>query len=295
MNKFYRGAMLILISASSFALMPIFTVYAYRGSANVITVLFLRFVLAALIFFIYIAIKMDKIIITKSILRASLLLGAVLYTLQSSLYFESVKYISTSLQALLFYTYPIFVTLLSFIVNKERPNMQLIASIALSILGLCLVLGTSFKAVNCLGAVLALGASAVYSVYMIISNRIIKNSSPVITSAFVTLSASFAFLIIGLSTDTLVFTFDRSAWLPISGIIVFSTVISIFTLFRGMELLGSARAAILSMVEPLVTIVMSCILFHDNLGPWQWFGGIMVLTGALMVVITKQKGQCTAE
>lgn len=295
MNKLYRGAVLILISASSFALMPILAVYAYRGSANVNTVLFLRFALAALIFFIYIAVKMDKITLNKSTLRASLLLGAVLYTLQSSLYFESVKYIPTSLQALLFYTYPIFVTLLSFAVEKERPDIKLIASIALSIFGLCLVLGTSFKTINYLGAILALGAAAVYSIYMIISNRIIKNSSPVITSAFVTLFAAFAFLIIGLSTDTLVFTFDKSAWLPILGIVLFSTVISIFTLFRGMELLGSARAAILSMVEPLVTIIISCILFQDKLGPWQWFGGIMVLTGALMVVISRQKGRQSIE
>jgi drug/metabolite transporter (DMT)-like permease len=110
-------------------------------------------------------------------------------------------------------------------------------------------------------------------------------------SAFVTLSASVMYLIIGLSTNTLVFTFDKSAWLPILGIVLFSTVLSLVTLFGGIKLLGPARAAILSMVEPLVTIVISCLLFHDKLGPWQWFGGAMVLTGALLVVISKQNGQ----
>lgn len=290
MNKLYRGAILILISASCYALMPIFAVYAYRGGTNVSTLLFLRFALAAIIFFIYIFTRIDKITFNRSGVRSSLLLGAVLLTLQSILYFESLKYIPTSLQALLFYTYPIFVTLLSFIVYKERPNIRLIASIALSMFGLGLVLGTSFETINFLGALLVLGAAAVYSVYMTVSNHIVKNTTPVVMSAFVTLSASVMLLIIGLSTNTLVFTFDKSAWLPILGIVLFSTLISLVTLFRGIELLGPARAAILSMVEPLVTIIISCILFHDKLDPWQWLGGIMVLGGALMIVISKQKG-----
>jgi drug/metabolite transporter (DMT)-like permease len=172
MNQLYRGAILILISASSFALMPIFAVYAYRGGTTVSTLLFLRFSLAAIIFFIYILTQIKKITFNRSGVRSSLFLGAVLLTLQSILYFESLKYIPTSLQALLFYTYPIFVTLLSFLIYKERPSIRLTASIALSIFGLCLVLGTSFETINFLGALMALGAAAVYSVYMTISNHI---------------------------------------------------------------------------------------------------------------------------
>lgn len=288
MTKFYSGVILILISACSFALMPIFALYAYQGNANVNTILFLRFALATIIFFIYIAFRVDKIVISRSLLRSLLLIGGVLYTLQSTLYFESVKYIPTSLQALLFYTYPIFVALLSFIIDRKWPNKKLIASIGVSIAGLCLVLGTSFHRLNLLGALLAVGTAVVYSVYIIMSNRVIKDSSPVITSAFITLAASFAFLIMGLSTNTLTFTFARSAWLPILGIVVFSTAIAILTLFRGMELLGSTRAAVLSMVEPLATIAFSSILFHDQLNLLQWVGGILVLAGAVMVVISKE-------
>jgi len=289
LNKFYCGVILILISACSFALMPIFALYAYQGNATVNTILFLRFALAAIIFFIYIAIKVEKVVISRSLFRSLLFIGGILYTLQSSLYFESVKYISTSLQALLFYTYPIFVALLSFLIDIERPNSKLIASIAISVFGLFLVLGTSFKMLNFLGTFLALGAAAVYSVYIIISNRVTKDISPVVTSAFITLSSAFAFLIMGLSTNSLTFSFARSAWLPILGIVLFSTVISIFTLFRGMELLGSTRAAILSMIEPLTTIALSSMLFHDRLTPLQWLGGILVLVGAVMVVISKEQ------
>ncbi len=289
MNKFYCGVILILISACSFALMPIFALYAYQGNAPVNTILFLRFALAAIIFFIYTAVKVEKIVISRSLLRSLLFIGGILYTLQASLYFESVKFIPTSLQALLFYTYPIFVALLSFIIDRERPNKKLIASIAISVAGLALVLGTSFKMLNLPGTLFALGAAAVYSVYIIISTRVIKDSSPIISSAFITLFASFAFLIMGLSTNTLTFSFARSAWFPILGIVLFSTVISIFTLFRGMELLGSTRAAILSMVEPLATIAFSSMLFHDRLSPLQWLGGILVLLGAVMVAISQEQ------
>ncbi|MEN6326549.1 MAG: DMT family transporter [Syntrophomonas sp.] len=289
MRKSYQGIILVLISACSFAMMPIFAVYAYQGKANVTTVLFLRFGLAALIFFIYMAIKTDKIIISRSHLRSLLFIGGILYTLQASLYFESVKYIPTSLQALLFYVYPIFVAILSSVVDRERPTKNLIVSIFISLIGLSLVLGTSFKMLNSSGTLLAIGAAAVYAVYIIISSRITRDGSPVVNSAFITLSAAFAFLVMGLSSNSLSFSFNKAAWLPILGIVLFSTVISIFTLLRGLALLGSTKSAILSMVEPLATILFSSILFHDSLSHLQWLGGVMVLSGAAMVVSAKEK------
>lgn len=289
MNKYYQGIILILISACSFAMMPILAVYAYQGKVSVNTVLFLRFGLAALIFFIYMAIKTDKIVITRSHLRSLLFIGGILYTLQASLYFESVKYIPTSIQALLFYVYPIFVAVLSFLVDRERPALKIIASIFISLIGLCLVLGTSFNMLNIWGAFLAIGAAAVYAVYIIISSRITRDGSPIVNSAFITLSAAFAFLVMGLAGNSLSFSFNKAAWLPILGIVLFSTVISIFTFLRGLALLGSTKAAILSMVEPLATIVFSSIVFHDTLSPLQWLGGIMVLLGAVMVIIATDK------
>lgn len=284
MNQNYKGILLIVISAACFALMPIFAVFAYQGKASMATILFLRFALAAGLLFIYLVWKKQSLFIDLRALFNLILIGGVLYTLQSSLYFASVKYIAVSLQALLFYTYPIFVAILATVVYKEKISSGLLLSISISLLGMALVIGTSFDNINLLGASLALGAAAVYSLYINLSNNLIRNISSDLATAYISLFAAIAFLLAGTLSNSLDFNFQPSAWWPIIGIAFFSTTIAILTFFRGLELLGSTRSAIISIIEPVITIAFSSLLFHDKLSCLQWVGGILVLTGAYIVV-----------
>lgn len=284
MNQYYKGVLLVVISAASFALMPIFAVIAYKGSANYITILFLRFGLAAVLLFSYLAWKKRLVAVDRQVLFKLMIIGGILYTLQSSFYFASVKYINVSLQAMLFYTYPIFVTILATILFKESFTRILMLSICVSLAGMVLVLGTSFENINLLGAFLALGAALVYSLYINLANRLIRNTPSDLATAYICLFSALAFCLIGSLTHNLNFDFSPSAWWPIIAIAFFSTTVSIVTLFRGMEILGSTRAAIISIIEPVITITISSLLFHDKLGGLQWIGGCLVLAGAYLVV-----------
>ncbi|MGS0765093.1 DMT family transporter [Syntrophomonas curvata] len=289
MNRYRTGVLLVLISASSFALMPILAVYAYKGEADLYTVLFLRFALASLLLFAYLFYRKKPVAVKLPLLLKLVFIGAVLYTLQSSLYFASVKYIPVSLQALFFYTYPVFVAIIAIVIYKERLNLRLVTAIAVALTGMCLVIGTSFHNINLPGAFLALGAAVVYAIYLNLSNRVLKEVLPDVATAYISLSATAAFLVMGSITHSLNFSFQPAAWFPIVGIALFSTAIAILTLFRGMELLGSTRASILSIVEPLVTITISSLLFHDRLSAAQWVGGLLVLAGAFIVI--QSRGQ----
>lgn len=284
MNRNYKGILLIVISAACFALMPIFAVFAYKGNASMATVLFLRFALAAVLLFVYLAWKKQRLLIDRHTLFNLFLMGGVFYTMQSGLYFASVKYIAVSLQALLFYTYPIFVAVLATVVYKEKISRSLLVSICISLLGMALVIGTSFDNINVLGASLALGAAAVYSLYINLGNRLICNLPSDLATAYISLFAAIAFLLAGTFTNSLDFHFRPSAWWPIIGIAFFSTTIAIVAFFRGLALLGSTRSAIISIIEPVITIALSSLLFHDKLSCLQWAGGVLVLTGAYIVV-----------
>lgn len=271
--------------------MPIFALYAYQGEVNVSTLLLLRFSLAAIIFFTYLKISRVKARITKSQLLSLFLLGGVLYTLQSSFYFSSLQYIPASLTALLLYTYPAFVALLSFIFDKEKLGTRMIGSIAISLAGLTMVLGTSFGEINLFGMLLALAAAITYSFYILLGNRVVRELPPPVTSAYVALFAALSFATIGTVTDGISFDFKPVAWAAILGVVLFSTLLAMFFFFRGLELIGSTKASILSTIEPLVTIGFSALLFHEWLTPLQAIGGIAVLIGAMLVVFVKNRVQ----
>lgn len=289
MNPYYKGVALVLLSALGFGLLPIFTIFAYREGANVITLLFLRFLLASAVLFAYLWRCGIKIKVSKRQLGMLFLLGSVLYTAQSSCYFSSVRYIPASLTALLLYTYPIFVALLSAVIDKEKLSGSNILAIALSTAGLTLVLGAAPAGLNLLGVALALGAAVVYSTYIVIGNRVVKTVSPVMTSAFVALFAAGSFSLAGLVTGSFEFNLTLTAWLSLLGIVAFATIMAMLCFFRGLDLIGPTKASILSMMEPLITFAFSAMFFGDRLGLLQLAGGIAVLAGATLVIVSRKQ------
>ncbi|MEW6244504.1 MAG: DMT family transporter [Bacillota bacterium] len=289
MSRFYVGVFFALASAAGFGLMPIFGLYAYVYNLGINTILFLRFAFAALVFFVYTFMRIkDGFLLSRFQFLALFLLGGILYTAQAAFYFLAIRFIPASLTALLIYTYPILVTILSAAVEKEKPSRQIIASICVAFAGLILVLGTSFRSIDIRGVLSAFGAATVYSVYIVLGNRVVKELHPVVMSAFVSLFASLSFLCMGLVTSTLDFGFHPRAWLPIAGIIVFSTLLAVFGFFRSLELIGSTRASILSMIEPLVTVGFAALLFSERLSLTQLLGGAGVLAGAMMLVLAQR-------
>jgi drug/metabolite transporter (DMT)-like permease len=291
MNNFYKGAVLSLLSALGFGLLPIFALFAYQGNISVTTLLLIRFSLTAVLLFIYVFIKFKRISLTKKDWLALLILGGICYTLQSRLYFTSVKYISSSLAVLLLYTYPIIVTALSFFLDKEKITMKMGVSLSISFAGLIMILGTSIGKVNGLGILMALGASFIYSTYIILGNRILKRMPPLVASAFIALFSAIGILILGSFTDGISFRFETTVWFPIVGLVLFSTVLAMLFFFRGMELLGPAKASIISMIEPVFTAIFSTILLSDHLTIFQLIGGAIVLTGSIFVIWSREQNK----
>jgi drug/metabolite transporter (DMT)-like permease len=283
------GYLHIILSATSFALIPIFAIYAYDSGVSTTTLLFLRFTIASIIFFGYIFLKIKNWKITKKQIGYLILLGGILYTIQSTFYFTSVKYIPASLAALLLYLYPIFVAILSFFVNKEKPTVKIIIAITLSLVGIILVLGAPKGQISPIGIFFASGAAVVYSIYILIGDRVTKQLSPIITCAFITLFSAFSLLIGGTFTHTISFQFGNTGWIMALCVAFFCSVVAMFTFFAGMNIIGPTKASILSMIEPVVTFILSAILFHEKMTALQLVGGIIVLLGAILVVLAREK------
>lgn len=289
MNQYHKGVALVFLSALGFSLLPIFAIFAYREGAGVLTLLFLRFTLAALFLFAYLGLKKQSAAVSRRQLALLFALGGVLYSAQSSLFFGSLHYIPASMTSLMLYTYPLFVALLAAVVDKERLTVQNLLAIALSMTGLVFVLGASAEAVNATGVLMALGAAVIYSAYLVIGTRVVRELSPLVTTAYVASFAAFSMLIAGGAGGSLNFALTPTAWLAVAGIVAFATIMAMLTLFRGLELIGPTRASILSMLEPLLTFAFSALLFGDRFTALQLAGGAAVLAGAAMVVLSRAK------
>jgi drug/metabolite transporter (DMT)-like permease len=275
------GLLLTALSALGFSTLPIFGIFAYRFGANVTTLLGLRFALAAVLLWALL-LASRRALPDRRTGWQLLLMGGAGYTTMSFLYLSSVEgdRLSPSLAALLLYTYPAIVALLARFFDQDRLRPAQYAALAVTLLGVALVLlsaddGARFTPA---GAALALGAALVYGVYIVFGSRVTRKTSPLAATTYVSTAAAAVFLGYGALSGQLVLP-SPPGWWAIAGTAIFSTVLAVLLFFAGIERLGPSRASIISTLEPVGTALLAAVLLGDRLTPLQLGGGALVLGG----------------
>lgn len=277
------GTALTVVSALGFSTLPIFGMLAYRAGANVITLLAIRFAMAALLLWAYVLLTRQRLPDLRTGLQL-LIMGGVGYTTMSVLYLSAVadNRLSPAMAALLLYTYPAIVAVLAWRFDRHPLTGRQTVALLLTLAGVGLVLVTpgGGAAFTWTGALLALGAALVYSTYILFGSRVSVKSSPTVVTAFVSTAAAAVFLAWGGLSGQLV-GMAPTGWLAAGGTAVFATVVAVLLFFAGIEHLGPSRASVISTLEPVGTAILSAAVFHERLGSWQIAGGLLVLAGII--------------
>ena len=284
------GAALCLLSAAGFGCMAIFGKLAYDEGVDVWGLLLVRFGLAALVLGAVAALRGATRGLAPRAVAAGLMMGAVGYATQAGLYFLALERMDASLLSLLLYTFPAMVTLAALMIGRERPTPQRLAALAIASAGTALVLaGAGTGALDPLGTVLALCAAFAYTVYILTGDRVVADVPPLALSALVCAGATATFLVISLARGGPELAFGAEAWVWLGAIALVSTVAAIIMFFAGLARVGPSTAAILSTVEPVVTVALAAAAFGEVLTAVQLLGGALVLASVVVLnVRTRQ-------
>lgn len=277
--KRLTGILLIAISAASFGTLAIFGRFAYDNGMDVFTVLFLRFGLAASFMTLLLILRKEPY--PRGRILAQLIgMGAVGYVGQSFLYMTAIQYASAGLVALLLYLYPFFVAVLSMIFLSEKLTRTKTLALVLALTGAALTVGPVSG--QFIGAVMAVVAALIYSIYIIVGTNVMKHVSPVQSSAVIFFSAGAVYGMLTFANGAH-FPASPSGWLVILGIIFISTIIPVTTFLAGLDRIGPTNAAMLSTIEPIVTVLLATWLFGDQLQPIVLVGGGLILTAVVLL------------
>lgn len=277
--KRLTGILLIAISAASFGTLAIFGRFAYNNGMDVFTVLFLRFGLAASFMTLLLILRKEPY--PRGRILAQLIgMGAVGYVGQSFLYMTAIQYASAGLVALLLYLYPFFVAVLSMIFLNEKLTRTKTIALVLALTGAALTVGPVSG--QFIGALMAVVAALIYSIYIIVGTNVMKHVSPVQSSAVIFTSAGAVYGMLTFANGPN-FPTSSSGWLVILGIIFISTIIPVTTFLAGLDRIGPTNAAMLSTIEPIVTVLLATWLFGDQLLPIVLIGGGLILTAVVLL------------
>ena len=273
------GIILIAISAASFGTLAIFGRYAYNDGMNIYTVLFLRFGVSASFMTVILLLRKEHFPRGK-ILAQLVGMGALGYVGQSFMYMTAINYASAGLVALLLYLYPFFVAILATIFLHEKITQIKVIAIILALFGTALTVGPVSG--QLIGALMAITAALIYSIYIIVGTNVMKHVSPVQSSTVIFASAGAVYGLLTLANGAH-FPASNSGWLAMLGIIIISTIIPVVTFLAGLERIGPTNAAMLSTLEPIVTVLLAAWLFGDKLLPIVMLGGGLILVAVILL------------
>lgn len=259
-------------------------------------IVFLRAVVTSiLLFFILIIYDRNLFKIRIKDLWCFLGSGVASITFFNFCYFNAIRVGSLSMAAILLYTAPAIVMLLSFLLFHEK--ITLIKGIALLItfVGCGFVTGAFTSGHNFLlkGVLYGLGAGLGYALYSIFSRYAIIREYNSFTITF------YTFLIASVST---LFLVDAGKVMDIAfsecGISLFSVLFGIlctvapFLLYTiGLKYIENSKASILASVEPVFASIIGILVFKEKLMISSLVGIALVIGAIVMCALDKSEGR----
>jgi drug/metabolite transporter (DMT)-like permease len=280
------GMILVAVSAAAFGTLAILGRYAYADGMDALTILFFRFTLSAMVMTVLLAARHEPLPRGSALTRL-MGMGAIGYVGQAFSYLTALKYASAGLVALLLYLYPVFVALLSAILLHERVTHLKTLALGLALAGTALTVGP--QGGQLLGVLLAISAAAIYSVYIIVGSQVMKQVSAVQSSIVIFASAGVMSGVLMIANGPHL-PATGAGWVIIGSMALVATVLPVVTFLAGLERIGPTNAAMLSTLEPVVTVALAAWLLGEMLKPVTLLGGGLILVAILLLTRSELRG-----
>ena len=202
-------------------------------------------------------------------------------------YFTTISISSMSVAAVLLYTAPVFVTLMSAVFFKEQLTATKLAALAITFMGCVLVTGLfplNQQAISSATILYGLGAGFGYAMYSIFCKFALAKYKPA-TVTFYTFvfAASFGVPISGLHRDLHLLVAD---WRPIVGafgVSILCYVLPNLLYAKGLQNAEAGKASILSTIEPFVATLLGICLYHEEITLYKLLGMAAIFAAIMLL------------
>lgn len=201
-------------------------------------------------------------------------------------YFNAITLSSMSVAAVLLYTSPVFVTLMSALFFRETVTPVKLAALIVTFAGCALVtelfpLGGAHISLPTI--LFGLGSGFGYALYSIFGKFVLKKYAPsTVTFYTILFCALFSLPLSGLRNN-LAALGDWRAWAGTLGVGVLCCALPYHLYTAGLKDAEPGRAAILATLEPFVAAGLGILLFHEAITPWKLLGMAAIL-GAVVLL-----------
>ena len=292
-NKSSFGPILIILAGIFWGSMGIFVRRLAEYGFTPIQIVCIRVVLAALIFSVIQLVKDPKgfrISLRDIPLFLGLGLGSILFF--TVCYFTSITMMSLSTAAILLYTSPIWIMLMSLLFFHEKLTGRKVLALFLAFGGCVLVSGISGGGLTVMGLLIGLGSGIGYGLYSILSTVALRRYSPFTVTTWTFIIAAIGSILISHPAD-MVAKFAAAPSPP--SLLGFSLLTALVTAVipflaytLGLRSVEASKAGILATVEPMVATLIGILVFSEPLTLMSGLGVLLILAAVVILNVSKK-------
>lgn len=286
-NIVQKGEVQVIIAGIFWGMIGIFTRNLSVYGLTSIQITFLRNLMAAIILFIYIYLKdKESLKIAPKDIWIFIGTGVLSIAFFNVCYFKTIEMTSLSVAAVLLYTAPAFVLVMSSIFFKEAFYLKKLFALILAFFGCFLTTGIlgSNPNISSMGLIIGLGSGFGYALYSIFGTVASRKYNSYTISLYTFILATISLLPLCQISDLYMLSIKHIQILPLSiGLAVISTIIPFLCYTLGLQKMEAGRAAILAFSEPLFASIVGVVVFNEALTLTNILGILMIFLSIALV------------
>ena len=292
------GVALGLISALGFAAGPIFAILLYRLGFDWAPLLAWRFLIAAgLAWLVAVVVPVYRrdlaTLPTREI--AKLVALGILFVGSATTYYAAIVFVPVSVAVLVLNVSPALIAVFSLRLGLRLRGRQAWAALVVSMVGAFLAVVGPDIAIDLLGVSLALASAVLYAVWAMFAarsagerrdGRVEGASSGAAVPIMFTATAVVLVGIVVIGPDSMSLAgMPAVGWLYLLGFALIGSLAGIQASYAAAARIGASRTAIVLTTEPIFSVAMAVLILEETLTPLHFLGGVLVVTGVLLLRI----------
>jgi len=288
LNKNFTIGILSVIGAQlCWATIEIAGTFVYRGGANSLTLLSVRYLIASvLMFFTILVIDKNWFKIRKEDIKILLALGLVLLVHLLAFWqgIKTLNHIPTAIGV--YFIFPVWIMVFSAIFWKEIFGKRKILSLIFGLIGSLFVIGflpqLALAGINLVGVGLMFLAAMCWAVYTMIGKGLFKRYNP-----FTILFYNFAFVFFAtilLQNPVITLSQINATTLPnLVYMGIACTFIAFMLFYNGVNKLRPSTVGIISYTKPILSVILAFVILQQATSLMQGIGiGLIIFSGYLI-------------
>lgn len=208
-----------------------------------------------------------------------LALAGALFAFDLMAWHASIMLTSVANATLLGNIAPVFVTLGSWLLFKERFSVHFILALALGIGGAAVMMGDSLQisTQHLAGDALGLLTAVFYGGYILTVSRLRKRFSTVLIMAVSGLASALLLLPVAIVMEDSLLAHTAYGWIILGGLALISHAGGQGLITFALAHLPAAFSSVTLLLQPVTAAILAWWLLDEALRGWQSLGGLMVL------------------